>query len=70
MQWRLRIAVETALFLTSHFPPEMLPCFLDFVLTDSTGVNHLHPHVGAKILMEKIRAELTAGVEKSGRSRL
>jgi len=41
--------------------------FLDFVLTDSTGVNHLYPHVGAKILTEKIRAELKAGVEKSGR---
>jgi len=44
--------------------------FLDFVLTDSTGINHLHLQVGAKILMEKIRAELTAGVEKSGRPRL
>jgi len=49
------------------FPPDLLLYFLDFVLTDSTGVNHLYPHVGAKILTEKIRAELKAGVEKSGR---
>jgi hypothetical protein len=70
MQWRLRIVVETAFFVTSHSLQMCGFNFLDFVLTDSTGVSHLHPHVGAKILMVKIRAELTAGVEKSGRSRL